>query len=61
MMLFYWLASLTGARGRPARRPRERVDDHIVYAAPPFGLGAFGAGRILGVDGDADITAHARA
>lgn len=26
------------------------VDDHIVYAALLFGLGAIGAGRIIGVD-----------
>ncbi|MDQ4076626.1 MAG: hypothetical protein M3220_10320 [Chloroflexota bacterium] len=26
------------------------MDDHIVYAVLLFGLGALGAGRILGVD-----------
>jgi thiosulfate dehydrogenase [quinone] large subunit len=26
------------------------VDDHLVYAALLFGLGAAGSGRILGVD-----------
>jgi thiosulfate dehydrogenase (quinone) large subunit len=26
------------------------VNDHIVYAVLLFGLGAFGAGRILGLD-----------
>jgi thiosulfate dehydrogenase [quinone] large subunit len=44
MMLFYWMASL----------PLEYaivVDDHVVYALLLFGLGAFGAGRLLGVDG----------
>jgi thiosulfate dehydrogenase [quinone] large subunit len=50
MMLFYWLASLTG--GLLARLPVAHgwVDDHLVYAALLFGLGAFGAGRILGPD-----------
>jgi len=43
MMLFYWAASL----------PLEHnilIDDHVVYALILFGLGAFGAGRILGLD-----------
>jgi thiosulfate dehydrogenase [quinone] large subunit len=43
MMLNYWAASL----------PLEHsivVDDHIVYALLLFGLGALGAGRILGLD-----------
>ncbi|WP_137286581.1 DoxX family protein [Halorussus salinisoli] len=43
MMLFYWAASL----------PLEHaivIDDHVVYAMLLFGLGAFGAGRILGLD-----------
>jgi thiosulfate dehydrogenase [quinone] large subunit len=44
MMLFYWAASLPLAHGIV-------VDDHIVYALLLFGLGAFGAGRIMGVDG----------
>lgn len=26
------------------------VDDHVVYAALLFGLGVFGAGRIVGLD-----------
>ena len=26
------------------------IDDHIVYAALLFGLGAIGAGRVLGLD-----------
>jgi thiosulfate dehydrogenase [quinone] large subunit len=26
------------------------VDDHLVYAALLFGLGAVGAGRVLGLD-----------
>ncbi|WP_410766247.1 DoxX family protein [Haloferax sp. DFSO60] len=51
MMLFYWAAALQG--GILAGFPLEHgwlVDDHIVYAVLLFGLGAFGAGRILGVD-----------
>ena len=51
MMLFYWLASLQG--GFLAGLPLAHgwvVDDHIVYAALLFGLGAIGAGRIVGVD-----------
>ncbi|MDX1747555.1 MAG: DoxX family membrane protein [Halobacteriales archaeon] len=51
MMLFYWAAALEG--GLLAGLPLAHgwvVDDHIVYAALLFGLGAFGAGRIVGVD-----------
>jgi thiosulfate dehydrogenase [quinone] large subunit len=51
MMIFYWLAALQG--GLMAGLPLAHgwvVDDHIVYAVLLFGLGAFGAGRILGVD-----------
>jgi thiosulfate dehydrogenase [quinone] large subunit len=51
MMLFYWLASLQG--GLLAGLPLEHgwvVDDHLVYAFLLFGLGAIGAGRILGLD-----------
>ena len=51
MMLFYWAAALEG--GLMAGLPLAHgwvVDDHIVYAVLLFGLGAFGAGRILGVD-----------
>jgi thiosulfate dehydrogenase [quinone] large subunit len=51
MMMFYWLASLHG--GLLAGLPLEHgwiVDDHLVYALILFGLGAFGAGRILGLD-----------
>jgi thiosulfate dehydrogenase [quinone] large subunit len=51
MMSFYWLAALQG--GLLAGLPLEHgwvVDDHVVYAFLLFGLGAFGAGRILGVD-----------
>ena len=52
MMLFYWAASLTGGVGQFL--PLEHgwvVDDHLLYAFLLFGLGAFGAGRIVGVDG----------
>jgi thiosulfate dehydrogenase [quinone] large subunit len=51
MMLFYWAASLQGglAAGLPIAHGWV-VDDHVVYAALLFGLGAFGSGRILGVD-----------
>jgi thiosulfate dehydrogenase [quinone] large subunit len=51
MMLFFWAASLEG--GLLAGLPLAHgwvVDDHLVYAALLFGLGAIGAGRILGVD-----------
>jgi thiosulfate dehydrogenase [quinone] large subunit len=51
MMLFFWAASIQG--GLFAGFPLEHgwvVDDHLVYAALLFGLGAFGAGRILGMD-----------
>ena len=51
MMLFFWLASLQG--GLFAGLPLEHgwvVNDHIIYAILLFGLGAMGAGRILGVD-----------
>jgi thiosulfate dehydrogenase [quinone] large subunit len=51
MMLFFWAASLQG--GLLAGLPLAHgwvVDDHLVYAALLFGLGAIGAGRILGVD-----------
>jgi thiosulfate dehydrogenase [quinone] large subunit len=43
MMLFYWAASLPLENGLV-------VDDHIVYALLLFGLGAFGAGRLFGLD-----------
>jgi thiosulfate dehydrogenase [quinone] large subunit len=51
MMLFYWLSSLRG--GLLAGLPLEHgwvVNDHLIYAFLLFGLGAFGAGRILGLD-----------
>ena len=43
MMVFYWAASLPLSHAIV-------IDDHIVYAMLLFGLGAFGAGRILGLD-----------
>jgi len=51
MMLFYWAAALQG--GLLAGLPLAHgwvIDDHIVYAALLFGLGAIGAGRVLGLD-----------
>jgi thiosulfate dehydrogenase [quinone] large subunit len=51
MMMLFWAASLTGGlmQGLPVAHGWV-VDDHLVYAALLFGLGAAGAGRILGVD-----------
>jgi thiosulfate dehydrogenase [quinone] large subunit len=51
MMLFFWLASLTGGllQGLPVAHGWV-VDDHLVYAFLLFGLGAMGSGRILGLD-----------
>lgn len=51
IMLFYWASSLSGglAQGLPIAHGWV-IDDHLVYAALLFGLGAIGAGRILGVD-----------
>ena len=51
MMLVFWAASLQGglAAGLPIAHGWV-VDDHLVYATLLFGLGAFGAGRILGLD-----------
>jgi thiosulfate dehydrogenase [quinone] large subunit len=43
MMLNYWAASLPLAHSLV-------VDDHVVYALLLFGLGALGAGRIVGLD-----------
>jgi thiosulfate dehydrogenase [quinone] large subunit len=43
MMLFYWAASLPLSHAI-------LIDDHVVYALLLFGLGALGAGRILGLD-----------
>ena len=52
MMMMFWAASLTGGllQGLPIAHGWV-VDDHVVYAMLLFGLGAIGAGRILGVDG----------
>jgi thiosulfate dehydrogenase [quinone] large subunit len=51
MMMFFWMAALTGGllQGLPVAHGWV-VDDHLVYAAILFGLGAFGSGRILGLD-----------
>jgi thiosulfate dehydrogenase [quinone] large subunit len=51
MMLFFWLASLTGGllQGLPVAHGWV-VDDHLIYAILLFGLGAMGSGRILGID-----------
>ncbi len=52
MLLLFWATSLTG--GLLAGLPLANgfvVDDHLVYALLFWGLGAFGAGRVLGVDG----------
>lgn len=42
-MLFFWAASLPLEHGVV-------IDEHIGYTKLRFGLGAFGAGRILGGD-----------
>ena len=51
MMIMFWMAALSGgiAEGLPLEHGWV-IDDHLVYAALLFGLGAFGAGRILGLD-----------
>jgi thiosulfate dehydrogenase [quinone] large subunit len=51
MMLFFRAVSLQSGlvAGLPVAHGRV-VDDHLVYAGILFGLGAIGAGRILGVD-----------
>lgn len=49
MMLFYWAASLPLENGFI-------VNNHIVYALILFGLGAFGAGRIMGLDAKLEQT-----
>ncbi len=51
MMIMFWAASLTG--GLSEFLPLEHgwvIDDHLVYAVLLFALGAFGAGRVFGVD-----------
>lgn len=61
MMLMFWAASLQGglAQGLPLAHGWV-VDDHVVYAMLLFGLGAMGAGRILGVDGLLENTEFVR-
>ncbi|MDX1664875.1 MAG: DoxX family membrane protein [Candidatus Promineifilaceae bacterium] len=51
MMFMFYLASLTGgiAEGLPLEHGWV-FDDHLVYVVLLFGLGAFGAGRVMGVD-----------
>jgi len=51
MMILFWMASLEGGllQGLPIAHGWV-IDDHLVYAALLFGLGAFGAGRFLGLD-----------
>ena len=52
MMLMFWAASLYG--GLTEFLPLEHgwvVDDHLLYAGLLFAIGAFGAGRVFGVDG----------
>jgi len=51
MMLMFWLASLEGglAQGLPLANGWV-VDDHMIYIFLLFGLGALGAGRVLGID-----------
>ena len=51
MMMMFWAAALEGGlfQGLPVAHGWV-VDDHLVYAALLFGLGAIGAGRVLGLD-----------
>lgn len=51
MNLLFWSSSLEGGlmKGLPVAHGWV-IDSHIVYVMLLFGLGAFGAGRILGVD-----------
>ncbi|MCG8450380.1 MAG: DoxX family protein [Pirellulales bacterium] len=51
MMVLFWMASLQGGLGQFL--PLEHgwvIDDHLIYAALLYFLGAVGAGRILGLD-----------
>ncbi len=61
MMLFFWAASLEGGllQGLPLAHGWV-VDDHIVYILLLFGLGALGAGRILGLDKALEDTAFVK-
>jgi len=61
LMIFFWASALQG--GLAEFLPLEHgwvVDEHIVYAALVFGLGALGAGRILGVDAVLEKTRFVR-
>jgi thiosulfate dehydrogenase [quinone] large subunit len=61
MMVFFWLSVWEGGiiQGIPLAHGWV-VDDHVVYAVLLFGLGAFGAGRIVGVDAWLERTALVR-
>jgi thiosulfate dehydrogenase [quinone] large subunit len=61
MMMTFWAAALEGGlfQGLPVAHGWV-VDDHLVYAALLFGLGAIGAGRILGLDAYLEDTAVVR-
>jgi thiosulfate dehydrogenase [quinone] large subunit len=51
MMILFWMASVMG--GLAEFFPLEHgwfIDDHLVYAALLYFLGAVGAGRLLGLD-----------
>jgi thiosulfate dehydrogenase [quinone] large subunit len=61
LMMLYWAAALQG--GLLAGLPLEHgwvIDDHVVYASLLFGLGAIGAGRILGLDARLERTEFVR-
>lgn len=61
MMLIFWVSAWQG--GMLQGIPLEHgwvVDDHVIYAVLLFGLGAFGAGRILGVDAWLEKTGFVR-
>ena len=52
MMVLFWMAALQG--GLLAFFPLEHgfvINDHVVYVMLLWGLSAFGAGQVLGVDG----------
>lgn len=61
MMLFYWASHLQG--GITAGLPIDHgfvVSSHIVYVLLLFGLGAWGAGRIVGIDARLEQTSVVR-
>lgn len=61
MMMMFWAASLTGglAQGLPLEHGYV-VDDHLVYAVLLFAIGAFGAGRLFGIDQYLENTAFVK-